>query len=124
MKEDMTILTDLDDHSHFKDERKPSGDDWVDQWLLKTYYSLGKDNNKMMRLGICASPLALIFLFATCISNSTPNLIAFIALVSSMIFVGISMWILCWILDKDTGSRAMQDVSDPIKEGSEGFFIT
>jgi Na+/H+-translocating membrane pyrophosphatase len=31
---------------------------------------------------------------------------------------------LCWILDKDPGSRAMQDIGDPIKEGAEGFFIT
>lgn len=34
------------------------------------------------------------------------------------------MWMLCWILAKDEGTSAMQEVSDPIKEGSEGFFIT
>jgi len=50
--------------------------------------------------------------------------IAFFALVVSLVFIAISMWLLCWILDKDQGSRAMQDISDPIKEGSEGFFIT
>ena len=62
--------------------------------------------------------------FALFISNSTSNLIAFFALVVSGVFVAISMWMLCWILDKDQGSRAMQDIGDPIKEGSEGFFIT
>lgn len=65
-----------------------------------------------------------MILFALFVSNSTSNLIAFFAMVVSMVFVVISMWLLCWILDKDQGSRAMQDVSDPIKEGSEGFFIT
>src|SRR3954468_13098888 len=66
----------------------------------------------------------MLTLFALFVSNSTSNMIAFFALTISLVFVTISMWILCWILDKDQGSRAMQDVADPIKEGSEGFFIT
>jgi Na+/H+-translocating membrane pyrophosphatase len=73
---------------------------------------------------MAATPILLIFAFNIFVSNSTPNVIAFFALVTSVVFIGISMWILCWILDKDQGSRAMQEVSDPIKEGSEGFFIT
>lgn len=57
-------------------------------------------------------------------SNSTAYVIAFASLVISFSFMVISIWILCDILDKDAGTREMQDVSDPIKEGSEGFFIT
>ena len=34
------------------------------------------------------------------------------------------MWLLGWILDKEIGPRSMQEVAEPIKEGSEGFFIT
>jgi Na+/H+-translocating membrane pyrophosphatase len=77
-----------------------------------------------VRIGACAIPFILIFLFSVMISNTTSNMIAFSALVISLVFIFISFWILCWILDKDPGSRAMQDISDPIKEGSEGFFIT
>lgn len=77
-----------------------------------------------VRLGLLLAPLILILVFYLFISNSTSNIIAFTALIISLVFIGISMWLLCWILDKDQGSRAMQDISDPIKEGSEGFFIT
>ena len=34
------------------------------------------------------------------------------------------VWLLAWILKHDCGSQAMQEVSEPIKEGSEGFFRT
>ena len=29
-----------------------------------------------------------------------------------------------WILDHDCGPRSMQEIAEPIKEGSEGFFMT
>lgn len=123
--EDMSIITESElDHQPFKPDRKPSGDDPVSDWLLKVYYSLSRDNNKLLRIGLIVSPIALLLAFNIFVSNSTANFIAFFALVTSIFFIGISMWMLCWILDKDTGSRAMLDVSDPIKEGSEGFFIT
>lgn len=77
-----------------------------------------------MRAAILVSPLILIIIFYLFVSNTTSNIIAFSSLVISLVFIGISMWMLCWILDKDQGSRSMQDISDPIKEGSEGFFIT
>jgi Na+/H+-translocating membrane pyrophosphatase len=35
-----------------------------------------------------------------------------------------SVWLLGQILDHSTGTRAMQEVADPIREGSEGFFMT
>ncbi len=77
-----------------------------------------------LRIAACITPFLLIFLFTVMISNTTSNIIAFSALVISLVFILVSFGILCWILDKDPGSRAMQDISDPIKEGSEGFFIT
>jgi len=39
-------------------------------------------------------------------------------------FIGFSVWLLGQILDHHTGTRAMQEVADPIREGSEGFFMT
>jgi Na+/H+-translocating membrane pyrophosphatase len=79
---------------------------------------------KGVKLGIMVSPIFMILAFTIFVSNTTSNVIAFSALVISLAFIGISMWMLCWILDKDQGTRAMQDISDSIKEGSEGFFIT
>ena len=106
------------------DDRKPSGDDPISDRLLGIYYLLRKDNMKGILYGLYAAPLVVIFLFWLLISDSTSNMIAFSALVVSIVFIGISLWMLCWILDKDQGTRAMSDISDPIKEGSEGFFIT
>lgn len=125
--EDMSIVTEPELESQpFKDKRpeKPSGDDPVSDWLLRTYYNLSSDSGKLTRIGLLVAPFILLIAFSLFISNATHNFIAFFALVTSVVFIGISMWMLCWILDKDCGSRAMQDVSDPIKEGSEGFFIT
>jgi len=34
------------------------------------------------------------------------------------------MGILCDILTKDVGPRAMQEIAEVIREGSEGFFVT
>lgn len=114
----------LNHHPMKKHDRKPSGDDPLSDWLLKIYYFLNQNSMKGVKLGLFAAPFLVIFLFSLFVSNSTSNLIAFSALVISVAFMAWSVWILCEILDKDQGSRAMQDISDPIKEGSEGFFIT
>ncbi len=106
------------------DDRKPSGDDPISDWLLQMYYAINKDSMAGVRYGLMAAPLVLIFLFYVLISDSTSNIIAFTALMVSLVFMAVSLWMLCWILNKDQGTRAMQDISDPIKEGSEGFFLT
>ena len=122
--------SDLSPSNSYGMDKKPTGDDWIADWLLKTYLKITRANSNnssalLTTIGICVgTPIALVLCFALLISSSTPNLIAFIALVTACIFVGVSLWMLCWILAKDDGTRAMQDVSDPIKEGSEGFFIT
>ena len=89
------------------DDRKPSGDDPISDWMLSIYYLFKKDSMKPILYGICAAPLVLIFLFWLLISDSTSNIIAFSSLMISIVFIGISMWMLCWILDKDQGTRAM-----------------
>ena len=101
MEEDMSIVTSAElEAQPFKD-RKPSGDDPVSDWLLKTYYFLTGDSGKTMRFGLIITPIALIIAFSILVSNSTPNMIAFTAMIISVVFIGISMWLLCWILDKD-----------------------
>ena len=70
------------------------------------------------------APIALIATFYICISNSTSSLICFSAFVISICFILVSLWILCDILTKDVGPRAMQEIAEVIREGSEGFFVT
>lgn len=90
-----------------KGDRKPSGDDPISDYLLKTYYKLSSDSSKLIRVGLVVAPFLLLLAFSLFVSNATHNFIAFFALVTSVVFIGISMWILCWILDKDPGTRAM-----------------
>jgi len=126
----MDIVNDDDDaenqtlHPHKKSDRKPSGDDPLSDWLLKMYYLLNSDGMKGVKIGICFVPFVIILAFSIFVSNSTSNLISFSAMIVSLSFIAFAVWILCEILDKDTGTREMKDISDPIKEGSEGFFIT
>ena len=65
-----------------------------------------------------------MLLFSLFISNTTANLISFFAFVVSLSFIAFSIWLLGQILDNNAGTRAMQDVADPIREGAEGFFMT
>ena len=83
------------------DDRKPSGDDPVSDYLLKTYYRLSHPSMAWVKYVLILLPFAMVLLFTLCVSNSSSNVIAFSALVVSLVFIGISMWMLCWILDKD-----------------------
>ena len=65
-----------------------------------------------------------IFMFSMLISSAQSNLIAFTAFIISLMFIGLSIWLLGWILDNETGPRSMQEVAETIKEGAEGFFKT
>ena len=78
----------------------------------------------VVKCGLAAAGPVTILLFATFISSSASTLIAFIALIVSLMFIAISMNMLGWILDKDIGPRSMQEIAETIKEGSEGFFAT
>ena len=105
-------------------DRKPSHDDYISLRLLHTYYAINKYGATAFYVGVVAIPLLCLLLFYLFISDSTSNLIACFSLLTSFAFILVSLWMLCWILDKDAGSRDMQDISDPIREGSEGFFVT
>lgn len=50
---------------------------------------------------VLASPITLIFLFYLFISQTTSNMISFTAFIASIVFMGISVWILVEILKKD-----------------------
>ena len=105
-------------------DRKPTSEDPLTFYLMRTYYTLNSYGMGLVKVVALVAPIALMILFSMFVSRSYSNLIAFFALLASIEFILISMYILCWILEKDPGTRAMQEVSDPIKEGSEGFFMT
>jgi len=77
-----------------------------------------------IKLGALAAIPGSILVFSIVISNSTANLIGFTAFVISCAFIAFSIYMLGQILDNPVGTKAMQDVADPIREGSEGFFMT
>jgi len=70
-----------------------------------------------------AGPVAILA-FATFVSSTPSTLIAFSTFTISIMFIGLSLNMLGWILDKEIGPRSMQEIAEPIKEGSEGFFKT
>lgn len=102
---------------------KANNDPWAD-WLLSIYRTFMQDSMIAIRVGLVALPFVLFVLFCVFVSDSVSNRIAAFALLSSLLFIGISLYFLCWILERDCGTRQMQEISEPIKEGSEGFFIT
>jgi len=133
IKIDSTEMSDLEGSSAFSDSSakytKKGGSnsvypDPVADQLLSLYNSLGLANNESLKYAVLASPIASIAVFYVCFSSSTSALISFIAWNFSIIFMLVSFWILCEILLKDQGPRAMQEIAEVIREGSEGFFIT
>lgn len=82
------------------------------------------DSMFVVKMGLMAAGPIAIVLFALLVSSNASTLVAFTTLTVSIMFIGISMNMLGWILDKDIGPRGMQEIAEPIKEGSEGFFMT
>ncbi len=101
-----------------------STNDYYADYIMHIYRRFQSDSMLMVKLGlVLAGPIAIV-LFATMVSSSASTSVAFITMVISFFFIGVSMYILGWILDKDIGPRSMQEIADTIKEGSEGFFKT
>jgi len=79
---------------------------------------------EFVKYGIIGLPIISITFFYIFVSQSTSSLVSFMAWNISIFFVFVSLWILCEILQKDVGPKAMQDIAEIIREGSEGFFVT
>lgn len=88
------------------------------------YKRIQSEAYKPIKLGLLVFGPVMILLFSLFISNTTANLICFTAFTIAAMFIGFSIWLLGQILDHNTGTRGMQEVADPIREGSEGFFMT
>ena len=100
-----------------------TNDYWADT-IMNAYRQLNSDSMFAVKMAaIAAGPISIV-VFATTVSSTASTLVAFVTMVVALMFVGISMHMLGWILDKDIGPRSMQEIAEPIKEGSEGFFMT
>lgn len=92
--------------------------------VLDWYKRVESKEMTPIKYGALAAIPGSILVFSLFISNTTANLIGFSAFVISIGFVVFSIWLLGNILDNNAGTKAMQDIADPIREGSEGFFMT
>lgn len=99
-------------------------DDPIADMILAWYKRVQSKELAAVKFGALAGVPISMLLFTLFISNSTANVICFFAFVVSCSFIIFSIWLLGQILDNPTGTRAMQEVADPIREGSEGFFMT
>lgn len=99
-------------------------EDPIADLILAWYQKIETKELKVVKFGALACIPVSVLLFSMFISNTMANLICFSAFAISCGFIVFSIWLLGQILEASTGTRAMQEVADPIREGSEGFFIT
>lgn len=109
---------------HFRNHNQKLNDDPIADLILMCYRRVQSEAFKPIKLGTLAFGPVMVLLFSLFVSNTTANLLAFSAFIISAMFIGFSIWLLGQILDHHTGTRGMQEVADPIREGSEGFFMT
>ena len=92
--------------------------------ILEWYRRVETKELTPVKYGALAFAPVSLLAFTMFISNTMANTIAFFAFAVSCSFIAFSIWLLGSILDNNTGTKAMQEVADPIREGSEGFFMT
>jgi hypothetical protein len=112
-----------DDNKYSTKSSSMHSDPYADM-LLNFYKKSGLQNNDVLKYAILASPIVIILMFSIVVSNSISVLICFTSWIFSLLFMAVGVWMLCEILCKDEGPRAMQDIAVVIREGSEGFFVT
>lgn len=100
-----------------------TNDYWADT-ICQLYRSAQTDAMFLPKIVLMGSGPLSVVLFAMFVSSNASTLVAYTTFVVALMFVGISLNMLGWILDKDIGPRSMQEIAEPIKEGSEGFFLT
>ena len=114
----------LDDDDDEKSTAPFNTNDYYADFIMNWYRRFQSDSMFALKIGIMASAPAAIVLFALFISSAASTLVAFVTFVVSISFIVLSLHMLGWILDKDIGPRSMQEIAEPIREGSEGFFMT
>ena len=125
-EEDLETLSSGEGASHYSKDSHAfiSKRDPIAEYICQTYVMMQSDVYLPLKGAFFLATPVAVGLFSLFVSNSVSNVIAFTALINAITYIIFSMWLLGWILEKDIGPRSMQEVAEPIKEGSEGFFIT
>lgn len=108
----------------FKSSGGKLAEDPIADMVLDWYRKTESDAFMPFKVAAFVAVPAAIMVFAVFISNSSASLVAFSSFCISLFFVVFSGWLLGQILNHPTGSRPMQEIAEPIREGSEGFFMT
>jgi len=112
-------MTDDKKHSQAAKMNDPIAD-----MILSWYKQIETKEMSVIKYGALAAVPGSILFFYIFISSNLANMMAFTSFAISVGFIMFSFWLLGSILDNNPGTKAMQDVADPIREGSEGFFVT
>jgi H+-translocating diphosphatase len=92
--------------------------------LLKSFHNNSSSCSMFLyKLLFFLIPSLLIYLYTQILSSFNLKIIM-ISLTIALSAIILSLYLLMDILIKDKGSHTMQEISQPIKEGSEGFFKT
>jgi len=75
--------------------------------MLYFYKKFYLEDSEMTRFVILAAPVGAILFFYMFVSQTLSSVISFSAFIISLVFIGISIMILCEILKKDVGPRGM-----------------
>jgi hypothetical protein len=105
------------------DNEKAISPDYYGECISQLYQQFWTDNKLVVGGIIVGGPMSILA-FYVFISSSFSNLIAYSALTVSVTFILVSIGLLGWILAFPVGPRCMQEISETIREGSEGFFMT
>ena len=88
-------------------DKTVSFDDPYGDMLLAAYKGMNLDESSSLKTIILVAPVGLIAVFYMFVSQSTSSIVSFSAWVFSIVFLLISLWMLCEILKKDCGPRQM-----------------
>ena len=80
--------------------------------------------NPLKKTILVCFPIICSIAFGLFFTNEFGNMVAFTTLMVSLWFIMVSIWMLVWILKKDCGTEKMIEISETIKEGSQGYFKT
>jgi hypothetical protein len=125
-EEDLETLASSSQTGHYSkpDYAFVSKKDAYADMIIDMYNRLQSDAYMPFKAAFFVATPVAVFLFTALISSSTSNVIAFTAFCNAISYIVFSLYMLGWILEKEIGPRSMQEVAEPIKEGSEGFFMT
>jgi len=100
----------------FHDKKNEATDD-----LIKYYESLNESQLFFRKVLFFASPILCLLVINILGFSFVTKFLIFVMFLSALSII-YALYILIWIMQKDTGTFEMQRIANSITEGSEGFF--